>query len=412
MKIMTHKKRLLENFSALAIMQLLNYALPFITFPYLARVLGPTEYGVYIFSQAFIQYFILIVDFGFDLSATREVSIYRDSKEKLSKIVSSILVIKLILLIISLSILILAITFIPQLREYWYIHILTFGMIIGNMLFSIFFYQGIERMKFITIFNSSVKIIFTVSIFFLVKDSEDLFMVPLLNSVGYILVGAISLVTMLKLFRIQLQKPSYEEIKNQFVNSIQFFWSRVAVSLYTTSNTFIIGIVLGPTAAGIFGSADKIFRGFVSLYNPLNNVLYPYVAYSKDIKLYRKIFRFAVASNIIICIIGFVASDFIISLIFGIGFNESAYLLKIMFFAALFMMPSVLMGYPLLGALGKVNYVNKSVIYPSIIHILLLIASLPILSVEKVAYYIVVTEILVFLYRWFGVKKYKFFDGI
>ncbi|MEH6888039.1 oligosaccharide flippase family protein, partial [Priestia megaterium] len=54
MKIMTHKKRLLENFSALAIMQLLNYALPFITFPYLARVLGPTEYGVYIFSQAFI----------------------------------------------------------------------------------------------------------------------------------------------------------------------------------------------------------------------------------------------------------------------------------------------------------------------------------------------------------------------
>lgn len=403
---MTDKRRLIENFSALTIMQLLNYILPFVTLPYLARVLSLEGYGVYIFSQALIAYFIVIVDFGFDLSGTREVSINRHHSKKLSEIFSSILVIKFILMIISLLILIALIMFVPSISEYWQVHLIMFIMVFGNMLLSTFVYQGLEKMKFITILNASIKIFFTLTIFIFIKDQNDLPLVALLNSIGYLIVGLISLCIILKIINIKFTIPSKENLINQFKNSLQFFWSRIAVSLYTTSNTFVVGLFLGPAAAGIFGSADKLFRAAVSLYQPLNNVLYPYIAHSKNIRLYKKLFKLSTISNIIVVLIVFIFSDLVIKLIFGSGYEESAVLLKIFMIAAIYMMPSILMGYPLLGALGYTREVNKSVIYASIIHVVLLVILIPVLSVKLVALLVLFTELLVFIYRYYYVKKY------
>lgn len=404
---MSDKKRLLENFSALAIMQMLNYILPFVTLPYLVRVLGAEGYGTFIFSQAFILYFIIIVDFGFELSATREVSLNRDNPKKLSEIVSAVLGVKLILMIVSFVILVVLLTTVPQLREYWVYHLLSFGMVVGNMLFSLFFYQGIEKMKFITIFNASAKIFFTATIFIFVKDQSDLLLVPTFNSLGFLVVGVVSLIVMIRKFKVQFRIPKKEALIFQTKSSAQFFWSRIAVSMYTTSNTFIIGLVLGPVAAGVFGSADKLFRGVVSLYQPLNNILYPYIAFSKNILLYKRIFKFATILNIFVVIIAFIFSNEIIQLVFGSGFEESALLLRIFLITTIFLMPSVLLGYPLLGAMGYTSEVNKSVIFASIFHVIILLISIPFLSIVYVTFYVLITELIVFIYRVYFVRKYK-----
>ncbi len=406
---MSDKKRLIENFSALAIMQVLNYILPFVTLPYLARVLGMEGYGIYIFSQAFILYFIIIVDFGFELSATREVSLNRNNPKKLSEIISAVLGVKVILATLSLILLLTLLSIIPQLREYWMFHLLSFGMVIGNMFFSLFFYQGIERMKFITIFNASAKVFFTVAIFIFVKDMSDFLLVPIFNSIGYLVVGVVSLFIMICQFKIKIKVPSKDNLIQQTKKSAQFFWSRIAVSFYTTSNTVIIGLVLGPVSAGIFGSADKLFRGIVSLYQPLNNILYPYVAYSKNIKLYKRIFKFAATINVLIVLIAFLTTDIAVQIIFGRGFEESASLLKIFLIVVIFLMPSILLGYPLLGALGHAREVNNSVIIASIFHVFLLIISIPFLTVTHVAIYVLITEFIVLVYRMYYVKKFKLF---
>ncbi|WP_342580957.1 flippase [Ureibacillus sp. FSL W7-1570] len=407
---MSDKRRLIENFSALTIMQFLNYLLPFITLPYLARVLTIEGYGVYIFSQSFIQYFIILIDFGFDLSGTREISINRNNSKKLSEIFSSILVIKFILMIISFIFLVILIIFVPGIREYWYVHLLMFLMVIGNLMFSIFVYQGLEKMKIITTLNAGIKIFFTITIFIFIKDQNDLPLVALLNSVGYLIVGVLSLIIITKNTSIKFKIPSRENLINQLKYSSQFFWSRIAVSMYTTSNTFVIGLILGPVAAGFFGTADKLFRGVVSLYQPLNSVLYPYIAHSKNISLYKKLFKISTISNIFIVLLVFLFSDFIINLIFGEGYGESAVLLKMFMFAAIYMMPSILMGYPLLGALGYTKEVNNSVIFASILHVLLLLAFIPILSVKLVACLVIITELIVFIYRFYFVKKYCLLD--
>ncbi|ASS97999.1 MULTISPECIES: oligosaccharide flippase family protein [Geobacillus] len=88
---MSDKKRLFENFLSLATLQGLNYILPLLTLPYLVRVLGPDNYGLVAFAQSFIQFFIILVDYGFNLSATNQIAIYRDNKKKELKVFSVLL---------------------------------------------------------------------------------------------------------------------------------------------------------------------------------------------------------------------------------------------------------------------------------------------------------------------------------
>jgi len=88
------------NFISLASLDVFNYLLPIITFPYLVRVLGAEKYGVIVFATSFIQYFITITDYGFTISAAREVAVVRNNPRRLSEVVSSIVLIKVCLMLL------------------------------------------------------------------------------------------------------------------------------------------------------------------------------------------------------------------------------------------------------------------------------------------------------------------------
>ena len=131
------KKRLLENFFSLSLLQAANYILPLITIPYLVRVLGPEKFGLVSFAQAFIQYFVFLTDYGFNLSAVRKVSIYREDAKKISQIFSSVFVIKFLLCILSFSILASLVFSVDKFRSDWELYFVTFGMVVGNLLLPI-----------------------------------------------------------------------------------------------------------------------------------------------------------------------------------------------------------------------------------------------------------------------------------
>jgi len=110
-------KTVLENFFSLSSLQGVNYILPLIVLPYLIRVLGPEKIGLIAFAQSFVQYFVILTDYGFNLSATRQIALYRERKEQLHQIFTSVLAVKLILVIIGFFLMMLIVNIFPRFKQ-------------------------------------------------------------------------------------------------------------------------------------------------------------------------------------------------------------------------------------------------------------------------------------------------------
>jgi polysaccharide transporter, PST family len=273
------KKRLLENLFSLSVLQAVNYILPLITLPYLVRVLGVDKFGLIAFAQAFIQYFVILTDYGFNFSATRDVSFHRGNKQKLSVIVSSVLVIKGLFLIISVIALTVVLLSVPKLRADWLIYVFSFGLVFDNILFPVWFFQGVEDMKYIMIRNVSAKIAFTALIFVFVREQSDYLNVPLINSLGLIVAGLIALRPIFKKYGVSIRLPKYSEIGHQLNEGWHVFISTLSISAYTNTRTFAVGLLTSQELTGFYAIAEKLIDLAQSIcLRPLIQIFYPRIS--------------------------------------------------------------------------------------------------------------------------------------
>lgn len=276
------KKRLLSNFFSLSFLQGVNLILPLLTIPYLVRVLGVEYFGLLAFATAVIAYFGIITDYGFNLTATREVSIHRDNKENLIEIFSSVMTIKFILMFISLIMLSVLVISFNKFHQNALIYFLTFGAVIGQVLFPIWFFQGMERMKYITYLNILSKVIFTVAIFIFVKEQNDFWIVPLLNSFGFIIVGMWSLYLIKKDFDIRFKIPFKSQIVYYLKDGYHVFIASLFGNLYNQGNIIILGLFTTPLIVGYYSVAVKLAGAIVSLFQVLTQTIFPYLAKMKN----------------------------------------------------------------------------------------------------------------------------------
>ena len=192
-KITSNKKKLFKNWGALSFLQLSNYLFPLITLPYVLRVLGPEKYGLINFAAAFTGYLVIISDYGFNLSATKDISINRNDETIINKIFSSVILTKIFLGIISLILMFIVVQLFDTFRRNEELYYITFGMVIGKILFPQWFFQGIEKMKYITIINFITRFIGTIAIFVLIRVQNDFLVLAAINSSVQVLVGVIGL---------------------------------------------------------------------------------------------------------------------------------------------------------------------------------------------------------------------------
>jgi PST family polysaccharide transporter len=337
-------KTLVENFLSLSFLQFANYIFPLITLPYLVRVLGPEKYGLISFAQAFIGYFQILTDYGFNLSATREISINRGNKEKVSEIFSSVMIIKFFLLLLSFGLMTIIVFFFKRFRQDWLIYYLTFGMVLGQTIFPIWFFQGMERMKYITFLNVLAKLIFTIAIFIFVKKSSDYLYVPLLNSLGFVGAGILALWIVFKEFGVFFRIPSFEDVKHHLKEGWHVFVSLVFITGYTNSRIFAVGLFSPNNAiTGYYAIAEKLM-GIVQTF-PLASViqaLYPRLSkiYAEN-KLKAKFIadklqRYTTIAYLIICTTFFIIAPKVVEIVAGSSYEETVLAFRLLLIAVLF----------------------------------------------------------------------------
>ena len=254
---------------------------PLILIPYLMRTIGAEYYGIYIFSWTIIYYFIFIVNYGFDLSSTRDIAINRYDLNQVSKIYSTTLYSRIFLLCLSVVILFLLTAFIDKLNANAQLLLLGIGVIAGQALFPTWLFQGMEEMKFITIVNSIIRILPIVFIFIFVKSESDINYIIGFQALGYIIGGVFSHFFAIRHFKLKLVKPNIQSIKENLQSAWSLFLSTVGVSLYREVNTVILGFVTNNfVLVGYYSLADKFIRIVQLIANSISQALFPFFGHS------------------------------------------------------------------------------------------------------------------------------------
>jgi len=310
-------KTVTGNFTALLFIQAANIILPLLVLPFLVRTLGVEKYGLIMFAQAFCVIAYVFVEFGFNLSATRRISIAKDDTEKRAQLFSAVYAVKGILLG-AVAVIFIAIVFLfARFSIAWEVYLLSFGVVIGQAVFPEWFFQGIEKMRFIAIINVLIKGIFTALIFVFIRSEADFLNVPLFNAIGYIAGGMLSLIIALRYT--YFKKPSVTLMRDLVKESSTLFVSNVAARLFNSANIFIVGLVLGDAMAGIFGSLEKILVALKIGFTPLYQAIFPWLS-KQSPALQRKTINKMIPA---ICVLGvlavlgiYILGDFILNMLY------------------------------------------------------------------------------------------------
>lgn len=257
-RLLRNDPAVLRNFLALGFIQVTNYGLPILTMPYLVRTLGITNYGILAFAQSLAQYFKLIIDYGFDLSATRLISLAPDDKEARSRAFSNVFWIRLALSLACFAVLAAALAASSKLSIHWEIHLLTFLSAFASALSTICFFQGIERMEYITYLYTASRVLITASIFIFIHKEADYVLMPVINGVTELALNLAGLWVARRRFGLELRPPSLIEFRRGLEEGWHPFVSWLFQNSYTAARTFALGLFNSDGITGRFVLAARL----------------------------------------------------------------------------------------------------------------------------------------------------------
>lgn len=325
---------LVQNALSLYGVYAVNYIAPLITVPYLARVLGPASWGVLAMAQGLGGYLLIVVEYGFSLSATREVARWRTDRERLARLLSGVLGAQLLLAAVLLPTPILARLAVPALRDQpglaWAAY--AFAVLQGANL--VWFFQGLERLRLVATLDVVAKLIVVVGIFAFVRSPGDAVVVLRLQA-------AASLATLTAGWSLALREvvPRTPSVRGS-VEALRLGWSmflfRGAVSLYTVGNAFILGFFAAPAVVGYYAAAERISKAALGLLGPVSQTLYPRLSHlvqdswGDAVRLVRASLRVMAGGGALLGSTIFVFAPVVAQLLLGAAFGPAIPALRVL----------------------------------------------------------------------------------
>lgn len=389
--------------TALYVLHGANYILPLVTLPYLLRVLGAENFGRIAFAQALIAYFIVLSNYGFNLSATRRVAQIRDDPGRLSRFIISVMLVKTCLMLAGFLMMLGVVWIVPGWREDAGLYLVTFLAVLGGVIFPAWLFQGLERMRHITMLSLSARLVTVIAIFVFVTEAQDYRLAAGIQASAGVLSGLAALVVIPRLVALTWELPRWTEIRETLSDGWDLFISNVAINLYSSSNIFILGLLTSPVAVGYFAAADKLVRAVAGLLSPLSQALFPHVAgmaarnFKEAIAINRRLLWFQGSLTLGISVLLIFVAGPVVLILFGAELESSIALIQVMAFLPFIIGISNVLGIQTMLNFGMNKAFSRILVLSGIVNLILLFSLVPQLEAMGAAISVVISELFVTL---------------
>lgn len=356
-------------------LQILKYLFPLLLIPYLTRILGTEGYAVYAYVLSFMGVVQTIADFGFTLSGTKKVVDLRGDTAALSRLVGAITVARLMLLCGLFFCVMVVTRFIPIMAENTVYVIWAFFATAGRTVLPDFIFQGNERMGPLTTRYFASKGVQVALTILLVRGPGDLILVAVADVLSEIVDIAWSYRAQKRLFGVGIARPTFKESFEELRVSAIYCVSNVSSSLFSGFTTVIIGLAItSKTDIAFWSLTLTTVNAVQSLYTPIANSLYPHMIKNRDFGFARKLALVALPV-LVLGIVAYCALSKPIMLVLGgpeyVGGAHVMWMISPIF---IFSFYGILIGWPVLGAMGHVKELTVSTLFTGIVNVVSLLA--------------------------------------
>lgn len=394
----------------------LEYLLGFILLPFLVRTLGVERFGAIAFMQGIIQYFVILTDYGFNMTAPRDLA-KSENEEEIAGIFTSVVTAKILICTAATAIFL---TGAALFRHFYGNGSLDIGLfwavyplVIGNIVFPIWFFQGIQQMRYITVVSVMARIVMTGLIFILVRGPADYLTAAFLQSCTMALAGFFSIFILFREYPFVFRCPNRNDLVKTLKDGWQIFVSTIAVNIYTTTNLVVLGMLTNNSVVGYFSAANKIIEAFKGLTSTVTQAVYPHVSHmlqeseEKAVIFLKRFFRIYCGLNFIGSILLILLAWLIVRILFGTGYEESVNILMIMGVLPLIISFSNVFGTQTMLAFGWQKDLSKILVGAAVFSLLIVCPLTMIWQGEGTALTMVLTEMLVTACTGYYVTKIK-----
>jgi O-antigen/teichoic acid export membrane protein len=400
----------------LAISQVL---LPILTFPYLARVLGPEHLGVLNFAESYARYFVLVAAFGIPIYGVREVAKLQNDKEKLRKLFLEIFAINLITTFILSIIFYFSILFVDKLNQegvlfYW--SLLFFFM---QLFVFEWFFIGLKQFKYMALRYFFLRIIFIISVFVFIKSSADYLIYMQLQFALNLLLAIVNIYYIFEF--IDFKKVSFKniDIKKHIKPLSYLFLTIFFISIYLQLDIVILGFFTDSESVGYYSSALKLNKLLIAVFAAISAAMFPKMMnllqegkVEQFNTMIQNWFYIIISLSLPTAMLVYLCAPEIVQILFGSNFERAILPLQITAPIIVIVSLSTIFGFQILSALSKDKNILISAMLGTIVSILFSILLIKQYKENGEAFIIFLTEITVcvsFIYfsrKHFSINKF------
>ena len=369
-----YNNKIVVNFFHIGIIKFSNVFAKYFLVSYLIRALGEHNYGTLTWIESFIQYFVVFINFGFDIFIVKKIIEKIDDKLETDKIISTVLTLKFLLFLSSFFIMA-VLLYVFDIKEFSKYFFLMLCIGIGDVFFPLWYFQGIQKMKFLSITTLIAKGVLIIGTYLFIKNPNHIFRYIYILLFSSIIYGFLGIYFLVKISKVKFLFAKKIELLKYFSDGFLFYLGKTSTLFMNFGTIFIIGKLFTKNLVSGFDLSSKIIFVFVFLFEVIQQSFFPSIVSSQDknklVKLLIATFILALVFNIFV----YFFSAELLNLLGGQAIIKYDYLLRELSILIPIIAITTILGSCGLVAFGGIHKFNYSFLISAFLYLLSIFVS-------------------------------------